>query len=315
MLFWSNHLLLLIAGWALAGLSISALFVIGHDAAHGALFRSRRLCHVVGQLAMLPSLHPYEAWAYGHNRIHHAFTTCQDYDFVWHPISPGAVRGVLTRRKAAPPHRVVGLRSRRLLRAQRLVGKADVGGGTRRFAAMLRRERFLMLGVGVLASAVVGSMAFVVHGSLGAAAWTWVKVLVIPWLIWNTLIGWAVYLHHIHPEIGWHPRGQWRKFRGQVENTTTLRFPRWAEFFAHNIFFHAAHHVEPRIPFYNLPEATRVLQDRYGTSVREAPYRHRDYVEVTRRCKLYDFDAAVWLDYDGRSALRPSREHAGTLPA
>src|SRR5262249_28777956 len=38
--------------WVLAALSISALFIVGHDCAHGALFKSRRLGYVIGQLSM-----------------------------------------------------------------------------------------------------------------------------------------------------------------------------------------------------------------------------------------------------------------------
>ena len=45
-----------LALWVLAALVISGLFVVGHDAAHGALFSSKRLNSVVGTIAMLPSL-------------------------------------------------------------------------------------------------------------------------------------------------------------------------------------------------------------------------------------------------------------------
>ena len=79
---------LLVPLWLLTGLSISALFVLGHDAAHGALFRSKRLSYLLGQLAMLPGLHLYAAWVFGHNRIHHGHTVRQDMDYVWHPLLP-----------------------------------------------------------------------------------------------------------------------------------------------------------------------------------------------------------------------------------
>ncbi len=68
-------------------LSVTGLFVVGHDAAHGALFHSRRLNVSVAKISMLPSWHVYEAWVLGHNRIHHAFTVRQGYDFVWHPVT------------------------------------------------------------------------------------------------------------------------------------------------------------------------------------------------------------------------------------
>src|SRR3954468_2365592 len=68
-------------------LVVGALFVIAHDVAHGALFKSKRLNSIVGHIAMLPSWHVYEGWVLGHNRIHHAYTVRQGFDFVWHPYS------------------------------------------------------------------------------------------------------------------------------------------------------------------------------------------------------------------------------------
>ena len=74
--------------WLLTGFSIAGLFVLGHDAAHGALFANRRLNGVVGRMLMLPSLHLFDAWKLGHNHIHHRHTTKQGMDFVWHPVTP-----------------------------------------------------------------------------------------------------------------------------------------------------------------------------------------------------------------------------------
>jgi len=71
----------------LAALAVTALFVVAHDSAHGALFSSKRMNSLIGHIAMLPSWHVYEAWILGHNRIHHAYTVRQGYDFVWQPSS------------------------------------------------------------------------------------------------------------------------------------------------------------------------------------------------------------------------------------
>lgn len=87
-LAWSDAPLVVLPAWLVAASTISGLFVLGHDAAHAALFRSARLNYAIGQLAMLPSLHAFSVWAYGHNRIHHPFAACQGLDFVWHPATP-----------------------------------------------------------------------------------------------------------------------------------------------------------------------------------------------------------------------------------
>lgn len=77
----------LLVWWALAGLAVSGLFVLGHDASHGALLDSRKANRVVAQVCMVPSFHVEAAWDLGHNRIHHGYTTRQGFDFVWHPAT------------------------------------------------------------------------------------------------------------------------------------------------------------------------------------------------------------------------------------
>ena len=83
----TNNILFLLPLWLLAGAATAALFVIGHDAAHEALFDSKRMNAVFARLTMLPSLHAVEGWVFGHNRVHHGHTLKQGVDFVWHPLT------------------------------------------------------------------------------------------------------------------------------------------------------------------------------------------------------------------------------------
>src|SRR6266540_2470509 len=45
-----------------AGCAVAFLFVWGHDAAHGALFRGKWTAEILGTVAMLPSLNMYRLW-------------------------------------------------------------------------------------------------------------------------------------------------------------------------------------------------------------------------------------------------------------
>src|SRR5262249_1141497 len=58
--------------WLAGGLTIGALFVVGHDAAHGPLFRSHRLAYWTAQLPLLPGFHPHQLSAPAPNPLHHA---------------------------------------------------------------------------------------------------------------------------------------------------------------------------------------------------------------------------------------------------
>ena len=83
----TDNVLLLVPLWLVAGAATAALFVAGHDAAHEALFDSKRLNAIMARITMLPSLHATEGWVFGHNRVHHGHTLKQGVDFVWHPLT------------------------------------------------------------------------------------------------------------------------------------------------------------------------------------------------------------------------------------
>ena len=76
----------LLAG-VLCGGAIAALFVLGHDAAHGTYSTDAHRNARVAQLLLLPSLTPVPLWKLGHNRIHHGLTGLPA-DWIWHPASP-----------------------------------------------------------------------------------------------------------------------------------------------------------------------------------------------------------------------------------
>lgn len=289
--------LVLVPLWILAALVISALFIVGHDAAHGALFASKRLNYVIGQAAMLPSLHVYEAWVFGHNRIHHGHTVREVMDYVWHPVSPEAWSA--------------------MSRGQRLVHRlkwSALGAGVyygwdiwwrnmmrftppEKIAADVRRDRAIVLAFAAVASAALLALGAWHYGSVGGALWMWTKVFAVPFVLWNYSIGIAVYAHHISPDIAWHGRREWTRFKGQMEGTTILHIPAWLNFFYHNIFLHVPHHVDMRIPFYRLEEATEAIKQHFGDVVRERRFVLRDYLRTTRACKLYDFATHTWFTY------------------
>ncbi len=296
-----DHPLVLIPLWLLAGLCISALFILGHDAAHGSLFKSKRLAYVVGQICMLPTLHLYELWCYGHNRVHHGHTTREVMDYVWHPTTPDEYRAMTKAQKLA--HRLKW---------------SCIGGGIyylwdiwwkrmilftppEKMQPDVRRDRWVVgsfFGFASLSLLTAGALRY--PNAIGGALWMWLKVFGVPFLIWNYSIGIVVYVQHIAHDIAWHSRREWTKFAGQMEGTTILHIPAYLNFFYHNIFLHVAHHVDMRIPFYGLPAATETLRKHYGSIVRERAYHPSQYLATTRTCKLFDFDRGVWCNYAGR---------------
>jgi omega-6 fatty acid desaturase (delta-12 desaturase) len=289
--------------WPLTGLCISTLFVLGHDAAHGALFRSARLNGIVATAGLLPSLHGYSVWVLGHNRIHHVHTGSEGVDFVWHPLSPAAYAALPWFEKMR--HRIewsaygAGLYYVRAVWWQRMVRAA----APPRFESAFRRDRLLVAAYAAVFSLLCMWLGHARSGTLAGGVWMWLKVGVLPWVCWNYFIGATVYVHHIALDARWFRREQWSRFKGQVLATTNFVARPWYNFFAHNIYLHVPHHVDTRIPFYGLPAAAEALTRHFGDCIHTRPLRLRDYVETTRRCKLYDFERGVWCGYDGQIAV------------
>ncbi len=283
--------------WLAAGLAIGGLFVLGHDASHGALFRSRRINRFVARVCMVPSAHVEAAWNLGHNRIHHGYTARKGFDFVWHPITVENYQAM--GKTARLRHRFewsfagAGAYYLRVVWWEKMWRFASTG----KTASTIRRDRRLLgalLVAGVTASAAVGVM----QGGWIEAAWLPIKLIVVPFLVFVQIIGWTVYVHHVAPDIRWWNRHEWSQFQGQMESTTILRFPRLINhLWFHNIFVHVPHHVDARIPYHQLPAAAAAIKQAYPDTVVERGFTLSRYLRAAQSCKLYDFDAGSWLRY------------------
>jgi omega-6 fatty acid desaturase (delta-12 desaturase) len=287
----------LIVLWPLAGLGVAGLFVLGHDASHGALLESRRANRLIAQVCMAPSVHVEAAWDLGHNRIHHGYTTRQGFDFVWHPMT-------------VDQYRALG----RLARARHRLEWSCVGSGLYFFREVWWRKMWRFNAPGARHDAIVrdkltlGSALVVVAAGtvvLGALTGGWVdalwlptKLLVVPFLLFVQIIGWTVYVHHVSPDIRWWTRRDWTQYKGQMESTTVVRLPRVVNrLWFHNIMIHVPHHVDVRIPFHQLPNAVEAIAAAYPNTVRSSRMSVRAYLRATGACKLYDFEAGHWLPY------------------
>ncbi|MHB1090096.1 MAG: fatty acid desaturase [Ilumatobacteraceae bacterium] len=286
---------ILVPLWLVAGLAVSGLFVLGHDASHGALFRSRRLNRAIARVAMLPAAHFEEAWDLGHNRVHHGHTVKQGMDFVWHPITLAEFEEMPRWQRLRHKVEWSAIGAGFYYGRQVWWNKMMMFAAPEKWAKKIKRGRIEMLFTLVLAATAIGLVGWLRQDTFAGAAWVWVKVALVPWLLFIWIIGFSVYVHHIGEDIRWYPRRMWTKFRGQMEGTTILRTPRVLNIFFHHIFIHVPHHVDMRIPFYELPAAARAIMAAYPTVVRERRMSLRNYIRTTKHCKLYDFELGTWL--------------------
>jgi omega-6 fatty acid desaturase (delta-12 desaturase) len=298
----------LAAGWAkllsglAAGFVTGRLFVIGHDACHQSLTPHRRLNKWLGRLAFLPSLTPYSLWDIGHNVIHHGYTNLKGVDFVWAPLTPAEYA-------ALTPFARMKERIYRSGWAPGLYYMTEIWWKRMFFpnhqAMPTRRPIFMKDCLLVSAFALVWAAALVAAAE--ATAQPILPVLlagwVLPFLFWNAMIGFVVYVHHTHTQVRWHEeKVAWTRSQPFVSTTVHLTFRFGIGAVLHHIMEHTAHHVDMSIPLYRLKDAQSKLEHMLPERIIVQPFSWRWYFQTARLCKLYDFKRNDWADFEGRVA-------------
>ncbi len=77
-----------------------------------------------------------------------------------------------------------------------------------------------------------------------------------------------------------------------------MNLPEWFNWLAHRIFDHTAHHVDVRIPSYQLHAAQLKLEESYPEEVITEPWSWRRLQEILDQCQLYDYRRQRWIRFD-----------------
>lgn len=290
-----------------AGFMIGRLFIIGHDACHQSYTPHRALNRVLGRMAMLPSLTPYSLWEVGHNVVHHGYTNLKGVDFVWAPLTREEY-------EALPPAR----------RALERVYRSGFGPALYYLVEMwwhrmffprkaymgTRRAVFVWDGVFVVATAAVwiGALVAAAQATGQSVGLLLGMGFAVPFLFWNAMIGFVVYVHHTHTAVQWHDdKAGWARAAPFVSTTVHLTFPMRIGALLHHIMEHTAHHVDMSVPLYKLKGAQQLLETALPGRIIVQRFSWRWYFDTARRCKLYDFANRCWTDFLGRPT---SERHA-----
>ena len=284
-----------------AGVFSGSLFMIGHDACHGSYTSRHALNQVLGRIAFLPSYHTYSLWDLSHNRIHHVHTNLKGKDFVWTPLCKAEF-------DALPWPRRVLHRWFRTPLGLALYYPVEIWAPRLVFPRKkhLDRPRRIYLADRLLVLAWFAAQVVVI-GVAGGRGDGWSGraqdagfALVVPWLVFNWMIGFVIYFNHTHPAVPWFDRPtEWAIAPSAIRATVRLTFPRWTRTFASNIMDHVAHHVDPRVPLARLNEAQRHIEDALPGQIVVQAWSIRELRGILRRCKLYDYDAHRWTDFRG----------------
>ena len=282
-----------------AGLRIGTLFLISHDAGHDC-FTSKRLWNkVIGRIAFLPSFHNYSLWLIAHNRLHHQAPNVKGLNS-WSPLdideydklSPWGK--ILERLYRSPFGISLNYMVERWWKDKFYPYKRLVGN----------RKLSHWLDFMLVATYMFSFISMLVFLGIKVSHTTSLEVLAIsfflPFFVSNFLIGFTIYQHHTHEDIPWFKTlEESRRYVDQEDVTIHVRYPDWYNLISNNAMEHTAHHVDPRIPLYNLSKAQKLLCNLYGDKIISMDFSIRDFLNTMGRCKLYDYEHHCWLDFNG----------------
>src|SRR5262249_33147227 len=133
-----------------------------------------------------------------------------------------------------------------------------------------------------------------------ALAWAVIAPLT-SFLMWLWFMGFVSYIQHTHPSMAWYDKeDEWSFYHVELRSTAHVTFPWPVERVLHNIMDHPAHHIDPTIPLTELPQSQKQLERTYPEHAVVIRWTLRDFLHLTRCCKLYDFERHCWLDFAGK---------------
>jgi omega-6 fatty acid desaturase (delta-12 desaturase) len=297
-----------LAALALCPIAIGMLFVNGHDAAHGTLTASGWLNRLLGRLVFLPPLHPFTSWTHAHNSMHHGWTNLKGREPAFPPFSKAEYdalpfwRRWLERIYRSAPG--IGLFYFLDFYVKHLLLPSKKHRPPYRLAFLFDRLLVLAFLIGQISGSYYLARSRIESPSL-ALAWAVVAPMTT-FLTWLWFMGFVSYIQHTHPGMAWYDNEEeWSFYHVQLTSTAHVTFPWIIERVLHNIMDHPAHHIDPTIPLTELPRSQKQLERTYPEHAVVIRWTPREFLRLTRCCKLYDFQRHCWLDFDGNPTTPP----------
>ncbi len=245
------YLSLDVSFWLTLALSIPAAgfllrtFILFHDCTHGAFVPTRRANTWLGMVLGVVVFSPFHAWRYNH-AVHHG--TAGDLD----RRGTGDVHTLTVAEFNAMPPRG------RL--AYRLFRNPVVMFGFGPLYSLILQPRVIsrsgqpriqrsILGTDIALAVVAGALIWL----LGWQAYLLVQAP--PVLIGGAAGVFLFYVQHQFEDTYWERRPDWTFAESALHGSSHLKLPQPLQFFTGNIGLHHVHHLNARIPNYNLQRA------------------------------------------------------------
>lgn len=263
----------LLAALPTAGIYVR-LFILMHDCGHGSFFRSTRACTIVGGICGVLTFTPYYDWRRTH-AIHHATVSNLEkrgVGDVWtmtvdeYRSSPLRVR--LKYRIYRNPIFLLGIAPTLLFIISFRIPRRD----------MNRRCQISVLLTDLALALIITALGLTVGFSI------YLKVMIPIFLIASIGGVWLFFIQHQYKNVYWSDTQNWDMVRAALEGSSFYKLPGLFRWFSGNIGYHHIHHLNPRIPNYNLRRCYREIPE------------VREITPITVRISLRSMFLQLWDD-------------------
>jgi omega-6 fatty acid desaturase (delta-12 desaturase) len=239
-----SYLLVLLISIPAAGFLVRT-FIIFHDCSHGSFLPSKRANAWMGVVLGLLVYSPFLRWRHDH-AIHHATS------------------GDLDRRGGGDVRTLT-------------VTEYNALSGRSRLGYRLFRNPLVMFGIGPIFALLIGprlvardarprmrrsviwtniALAVCVAGLCLLMGWKAFLLVQAPTVMLAGSAGiWLFYVQHQFEDAYWEDTSEWTYADAALRGSSYLKLPRMLQFFSGNIGLHHVHHLNARIPNYNLQRA------------------------------------------------------------
>jgi omega-6 fatty acid desaturase (delta-12 desaturase) len=248
-----SYLLVLVIALPASGF-LMRTFILFHDCSHGSFLPSKRANAWLGMVLGLFVYAPFLRWRHDH-AIHHATS------------------GDLDRRGGGDVHTLT-------------VAEYHALAPRSRLAYRLFRNPLIMFGIGPIVALLVGPRLIardarprmrrsVIGTNLALAVLVGVLCLLLGWsqflliqaptvMLAGSAGIWLFYVQHQFEDAYWEDAASWSYADAALRGSSYLKLPKLLQFFSGNIGLHHVHHLNSRIPNYNLQRAhdeTAIFRD------------------------------------------------------
>ena len=242
--------LLDVSYWATLAVAVLAAgfllrtFILFHDCTHGSLFESRKANLWFGRFCGLLVLHPFAAWRHSH-AVHHGSA------------------GDIERRGTGDVMTMT-------------VTEFEEATPKQRFVYRLFRNPVVMFGLGPIWSLIIqpriwagkstahrnsvlltnAVIAVLITGVCLLIGWQEYLIIQLPMVMIAGSMGvWLFFVQHQFEDVYWEASDQWSYADAALQGSSFLKLPKVLQFFTGSIGLHHVHHLNARVPFYNLQSA------------------------------------------------------------